>query len=103
MIPPEISVQHPGMLRLGNIDLNHRPIVRNPDGTISTVRAITVGPENGRYFLLPTVVGKKVVSNQAAIDHWRKTGQHLGVFASEASADHYANQLHNDQARQYLG
>lgn len=91
-----------GMLRPGNIDLAHRPVVHNPDGTISTVRSITVGTPRG-FVLLPTVVGNRVVSNEAAIDHWRQSGQHLGTFASEQAADRYAQQLHESQARLYRG
>lgn len=98
-----LSSQLPaGMIRPGNIDLNTRPVVHNPDGSISTVRSITVGPDSGRFYLIPTVVGDRVVSNLAAIDHWRRTGQHLGVFTSEDAADAYARQLHVAQAHQYL-
>lgn len=93
---------HPGMLEFGNIDLANRPTVKNADGSISTVRSISVGVDNGQAVLIPTVVGDKVVSNDEAIKHWQQTGQHLGVFANEDSANAYAERLHEDQARQYL-
>ena len=91
---------YPGMIEAGNIDLNKRPTVHNPDGSISTVRSITVG--DGPYYLIPTVVGKRVVSNDEAVAHWRKTGQHLGVFRNVATANAYARHLHESQAAEYL-
>jgi hypothetical protein len=43
-----------------------------------------------------------VVSNQDAINHFVKTGQHLGMFDNDKDADTYAQTLHEGQARQYL-
>lgn len=90
-----------GMIAPGNIDLAHRPTVHNPDGSISTVRSITVGGDNGSY-LLPTVVGNRVVSNDDAIKHWQQTGEYLGAFDTEDAADAYAQSLHEEQAGAYL-
>lgn len=92
----------PGQVAPGNIDLNNRPVVHNSDGTISTVRSITIEAD-GKFYLIPTVIGDKVVSNDEAIAYFKKTGQHLGVFSSEADADAYAQQLHQSQATQYAG
>lgn len=92
--------QVPGMVEPGNIDLNNRPVVHNADGTISTVRSITVGFDDG-FYLIPTVVNGEVVSDEEAIDHYKQTGEHLGKFSDEASANAYAQQLHEDQAAQY--
>ncbi len=92
----------PGMLRPGNIDLFRRPVVKNPDGTISTVRSITVTGDKGEAYLIPTVTDDgRVVSNQEAIQIFQQTGKHLGIFADEKSADAYAQQLHNSQAKTY--
>lgn len=85
----------------GNIDLNSRPQVINPDKSISTVRSITVTDDNGKAILLPTVVGNKVVSNDEAIDHYKKTGEHLGVFSNETLANAYAIFLHHQQDKEY--
>lgn len=90
----------PGLVEPGNIDLKHRPVVRNRDGSISTVRSITI-EDNGRQILIPTVVGRRVVSNPEAIAHWRRTGRHLGVFDNAAAAELYAKQLHENQAAMY--
>ncbi len=90
-----------GLIEPGNIDLHSRPTVHNRDGSISTVRSITV-THAGQAVLIPTVVGKRVVSNKAAIRHWQKTGEHLSVFTDESSADQYAQTLHEQQAKEYL-
>ena len=91
-----------GPVAPGNIDLHNRPVVHNPDGSISTVRSITVGFGDKTY-VLPTVVGGKVVSNREAIDHFRQTGEHLGAFGKREEADAYAQRLHEDQAKEYEG
>lgn len=93
--PPTSSIK--GLITPGNIDLLNRPQVANPDGTVSTVRSITI-EQDGKFYLIPTVIGNKVVSNKEAIDSFNKTGKHLGVFDTEANADKYAQQLHNQQA-----
>src|SRR5215471_5051325 len=89
-----------GRVAPGNIDLANRPVVHNPDGSISTVRSITIQTPDG-YVLIPTVVGGRVVSNAEAIAHYRRTGEHLGIYSSEAAADHNAQQIHLDQAARY--
>ena len=84
----------------GNIDLHNRPVVRNPDDSISTVLSITVGFGDKTY-VLPRVVGGKVVSNQEAIDHFRQTGEHLGAYDKQKDAEDYSQRLHEEQAKEY--
>jgi hypothetical protein len=92
----------PGLLDKGNIDLNKRPVVKNKDGSISTVRSMSF-EEDGKEVLIPTVVGNKVVSDKEAIAYYRKTGEHLGKFDSPKAADVYAKTLHEQQGDKYMG
>lgn len=113
----------PGLLKRGNVDVNHRPIVKNDDGTSSTIFSVTVpigkdgksrkwdDPGITGYALVPSLAngrfltpdGKKPDENNkeamqkledAATDHYDKTREHLGIFKSDKDADTYAGQTH---------
>ena len=91
----------PGMIEPGNIDLSTRPVVRNADGSISTVRSISVEMD-GKEYLIPTVSEDgKVLSEDDAVNQFKQTGKHLGVFNSPEDATAYARQLHEDQENFY--
>jgi hypothetical protein len=98
--PKDLYANANGLVQAGNIDLMHRPVVKNKDGSISTVRSISIGTDQGEV-LIPTVVGGKVVTNQEAIQHYHETGEHLGVFKSVADADRFAQTLHEQQDALY--
>jgi hypothetical protein len=92
---------HGGAIVPGNIDLNKRPIVKNPDGSISTVRTMGFTDRSGAVINVPTVVGDKIVSDKEAIDNFYNTGQHLGIYRSVRDANYAADQLHIQQQKLY--
>lgn len=92
-----------GLLSAGNIDLWSRPVVTNPDGSISTVRSVSFNVD-GKETLIPTVAdnGRGLLSDADALKQFFATGRHLGMFDTPQNADSYARQLHNLQADMYL-
>lgn len=85
----------------GNIDLTNRPIVKNDDGSISTVRSMSFQDEEGKEVLVPTVVNGKIVSDSEAINNYYRTGEYLGKFDSVEEANEYAEELHKQQEKLY--
>ena len=84
----------------GNIDLDNRQVVVNPDGSVSTELSFSVEID-GLEVLLPTVVDGKIVSEDEAIDHFLASGEHLGMFNSPEDAEVYACWLHMRQEERY--
>lgn len=91
-----------GLLEKGNIDIHNRPVVKNADGSISTVRSMSTNID-GREVLIPTVSDDgRIMSDDEAIDNFMRTGKHLGMFDNPDDATAYAESLHNQQADEYL-
>jgi len=88
-----------------NIDIDRLPEVPNRipgEGGISTVRSMGI-TEDGNEVLIPTVVDGRLAPTAAqaeeeAIRHYRRTGKHLGKYASRAAADAAATLLHEREA-----
>lgn len=100
-----------GMHKIGNIDVNNRPVVHNDDGSISTVFSTRAPLGDGKWALIPTIVNGKFLTpsgkkpneknpaemqalEDAATEHFKKSGEHLGIFDSPDAADKFAEITH---------
>lgn len=88
-----------GMLTPGNIDLTQRPLVRHPNGGISSLYSYTIKTPDNKWLVVPGVTkdGQMLTSEDQAANYYQKTGEHLGIFDSLKSSDAYANLLHLKQ------
>lgn len=84
----------------GNIDLDHRVVVQNDDGFISTERSFSVSIDSLEV-LLPTVVHGEVLTEDEAVEYFFRTGEHLGMFATVEEVEAYAVALHLRQEAFY--
>ena len=91
----------PGLIERGNIDLFSRPVVKNPDGTISTIRSASFNVD-GEEVLVPTVNDDgEIMSDDEALIKYLQTGRHLGKFERPEQASAFAQQLHKQQEALY--
>lgn len=120
---PDAGKSIDGMIERGNIDVNHRPSIKNADGSHSSIFSMTVpigadnrplpwgDPKVRAYALVPSIASGKFLTPDGnmpakgdkkaleklearATDYYDKTGQHLGIFATEQAANKYANATH---------
>jgi hypothetical protein len=98
-VPHDLS-KVSGVVEKGNIDIDNRKVERRPDGSIATVESFSFNFD-GVEVLIPTVIDGKKVSNDEAIAHFMKTGEHLGKFKTPEAATEYAIKLHENHAIQY--
>ena len=101
--PMFVAYDNPtGMIDKGNIDIANRPQVKNKDGSISTVRSMSFNAD-GKEILIPTVSDDgRIMSDDEAIDEYKKTGKHLGTFKTVKDAEEYAQKLHEQQDKMYV-
>ena len=87
----------------GNIDLYNRPVVKNADGTISTVQTMTDQDVDGMWVNYPSIGpnGERWTREQAW-QYYLATGQHLGKYRTLDEAVQAAIALHEDQADLYV-
>ncbi len=81
------------MVKPGTINLTNRPIYHWPNGQISSEISFSRGTDDGEV-LVPRIVNGKVLSEDQAWDHYKQTGQHMGIFDTPEHADAYAEQVH---------
>lgn len=100
-IPMNLDELAPGMKSRGTIDIFNRPVVQNPDGSISTVRSLSFGTDDGEI-LIPTVTDDgRILEDEDAIEHFYQTGGHLGIFDTPEAATAFADVLHRQQEEYY--
>jgi hypothetical protein len=85
----------------GNIDLEDRPDVPNPEGGRSSVLSGSYNMD-GVEVLIPHVSKgpkAKVLSSEEALDLYRRTGKHLGKYRSPKAATAAGKAIHEEQER----
>lgn len=92
--PPDRYDSTHELVERGNINLRRHGHVRNPNGSISTIRTMSFGTDRGEV-LVPTVIGGRRLTPQQAIRRYYLTGEHYGIFRSVAAANQQAQILHN--------
>lgn len=93
----------PDLINEGNIDLNTRPRVKRANGKTSTVDSIGI-EQDGKHYVIPQISDDgEILTPKEAIDLFRKTGKHLGVFKTQKAADKFAKELHESEAKKLKG
>lgn len=87
--------------REGNINVHNRPIVRNRDGSISTLRSMSIN-EDGAETLIPTISRFGIpLTHDEAVAEYAATGKHLGRYATPELATAASKALSEHQADFY--
>lgn len=84
-----------------NINVHNRPIVRNRDGSISTLRSMSIN-DGGAETLIPTISRFGIpLTPSEAVAEYAATGKHLGRYATPELATAAAKALSENQADFY--
>ena len=88
----------------GTIDVSKRKPVTLPSGEQATVRSMSIGTDEGQV-LIPTIGPKGEnwdpdtdAGYEAAVSHYERTGQHLGIFGTPEEATAYGEWLSGQEA-----
>ena len=84
----------------GNLRNEGRKVLfrRNKDGKVigySTTSSMLVRHDDGKFAVVPTVVGGKELSQEEAVKHYAETGEHWGMADDEESAQKMAQEVHD--------
>ena len=90
------------MLKPGNIDVNHRPVIHNPDGSVSTIFSMTIPIDKNNkptddqhavaYALVPSIANGKFLLPGAPKGNrfYSPDGRDITEALSDAARDYYA-------------
>lgn len=102
MAAKDIYEDEPNLVERGNIDLNNRPRVKNPDGSVSTVFSMSFNLDNGPEIIVPRVADDGTIMDEdTAVKQYLQTGKHLGKFKDTEAATRFAQKLHLQQESIY--
>ena len=79
---------------------DNRPIIFNKDGSYSTEKNI-VKEIDGVSYILPTIINGEEKTEDEAVQHFLKTGEHFGGYESDAKALKAEKEMHNKTEAAY--
>lgn len=91
------KAERTGIIEDSNISLSRRKPVKTKEGN-ATVRSMSFSDRKGVEILIPTVVNGRIVSDDKAIEHYYKTGKHLGKYTTPKAANKAAQRIHEAEA-----
>ena len=84
----------------GNLRNEGRRVLlrRDKDGKVngySTTSSMLVRHDDGKFAVVPTVIGGRELSQEEAVKHYAETGEHWGMADDEESAQKMAQEVHD--------
>jgi hypothetical protein len=68
-----------------------------PDGEIATVRSMGIDAD-GKHALIPTISPEGALwSDDEAVENYKKTNQHMGIYPDDETSDRAGEKIHLDQ------